>query len=80
MPEYSIFISKTAQKQLDSRPANRGNLSLSLKPEAARVQKVKRAEWIPHSKRNLQNNLCDVYDTILTVEVIAQGHRKDIYD
>ncbi|MBX9782029.1 MAG: type II toxin-antitoxin system RelE/ParE family toxin [Chitinophagaceae bacterium] len=85
MPEYIITLSKTAQKQSDKLPniiANSLIESISQLAENPRPYGYKKLKG-RDGYRIRQGDfriICDVYDRLLTVEVIAVGHRKDIYD
>ena len=85
MPEYKIVLSKTAQKQLDKLPDQVVEflasviLSLADDPRPVGCKKLKgRDGW-----RIRQGNyriIYDILEDILVVDIIAVGHRKDVYN
>lgn len=85
MPEYELVISKTAQKQLDkltdniADPLIQAIQSLALDPRPHGCIKLKGRDGYRIRKGDYRI-IYDIYDNILTVEVIALGHRKNIYD
>ncbi|MDH5399556.1 MAG: type II toxin-antitoxin system RelE/ParE family toxin [Cyclobacteriaceae bacterium] len=85
MPEHELLISRTAQKQLDkltdniAEPLIEAILNLAHDPRPHGCIKLKGRSGYRIRKGDYRI-IYDVYDNILTVEVIALGHRKDIYD
>lgn len=85
MPEYNLVISKTAQKQLDKLTDNIANplldaiRNLAYDPRPYGCKKLKGRDGYRIRKGDYRI-IYDVYDNTLTIEVIALGHRKDIYD
>ncbi|MEO5946551.1 MAG: type II toxin-antitoxin system RelE/ParE family toxin [Chitinophagaceae bacterium] len=85
MPEYQILITKTAQKQLDRLPDSIAGLlietiqELSVNPRPHGSKKLKGRKGYRIRKGDFRI-IYDIIDRILTVEVIAIGNRKDIYD
>lgn len=85
MPEYNLVISKTAQKQLDKLTDNIADplieaiQNLAYEPRPHGCIKLKGRDGYRIRKGDYRI-IYDVYNNILTVEVIALGHRKDIYD
>jgi mRNA interferase RelE/StbE len=85
MPEYIVQLTKTAQKQLDKLPvAVSDNLietisQLAKNPRPFGYKKLKGIDGFRVRQGNFRI-IYDIYDKVLTVEVIAIGHRKDIYD
>lgn len=85
MPEYELVISRTAQKQLDKLPDNITtplieaiqNLAFEPRPHGCRKLKGREAYRIRKGDYRI---IYDIYDHILTVEIVALGHRKDIYE
>ena len=85
MPEYKIVLTKTAQKQLDKLPESVVEilsvviLSLVDDPRPIGCKKLKgRDGW-----RIRQGNyriIYDILEEILVVDIIAVGHRKDVYN
>ena len=85
MSDYLLVITKTAQKQLDKLPENTAELlieeikGLALNPRPAGCKKLKGRKGYRVRKGNYRI-IYDIYENVLTVEVIALGHRKDIYE
>lgn len=85
MPDYQIIITKTAQKQLDKLPDTVAGIlieaiqKLSLNPRPHGCKKLKGRDGY-RIRRGYFRIIYDIYDRILTVEVIAIGNRKDIYE
>jgi len=85
MPKYTIAISKTAQKQLDKLPDNIANTLISViqqlaeNPRPYGYIKLKGGEGYRIRKGNYRI-IYDIYDTVLIVDVIAIGDRKNIYE
>ena len=85
MPEYQIRITKTAQKQLDKLrdpiAADLINtiLHLATNPRPSGCKRLKGRDGYRIRKGDFRI-IYDIYDKILTIEIIAVGDRKDIYD
>jgi len=85
MPVYKITISKTAQKQLDKLQDNIANrlieaiYSLAEDPRPAGCKKLKGRDGYRVREGNYRI-IYNIFDNILLIDVIALGHRKDIYD
>ena len=85
MPEYKIRITKTAQKQLDKLPDSVAVIRIEAiydfapNPRPFGCKKLKGREAYRIPKGNFRI-IDEIIDSILTVEVIAIGERKDIYD
>ncbi|MFN0175801.1 MAG: type II toxin-antitoxin system RelE family toxin [Saprospiraceae bacterium] len=85
MPKYSIFITKTAQKQLDKLPDDVADIlieaiqELADDPRPSGCKKLKGRDGFRIRKGNYRI-IYDVFDEILMIEVVALGHRKDIYN
>jgi mRNA interferase RelE/StbE len=85
MPDYSVTISKTAAKQLDALPDSVSEIlieairSLAKNPRPHGLKKLKGREGFRIRKGDYRI-IYDIFDRELVVEVIALGHRKDIYD
>jgi mRNA interferase RelE/StbE len=85
MPEYKISITKTAQKQLDKLPDSVAgilieaiqDLTFNPRPHGCKKLKGRNAYRI---RRGDFRIIYEITDRILTVEIIAIGNRKDIYD
>jgi mRNA interferase RelE/StbE len=82
---YQILLTKTATKQLDKLPNNIAeNLldfiqTLENDPRPNGCKKLKGRDGFRVRQGNYRI-IYDIFDDILIVEVIAVGHRKDIYD
>ena len=85
MPNYNIEISETATKQLNKLPHNtyeeliRVIQSLAENPRPYGYKKLKGRKGYRVRKGNYRI-IYDIYDKILLIDVIAIGHRKDIYN
>jgi len=85
MPVYKITISKTAQKQLDKLQDNIADrlieaiYSLANNPRPIGFKKLKGRDGYRIREGNYRI-IYEVIDNILVINVIAVGHRKDIYD
>ncbi len=85
MPLYKIEISETAVKQLNKLPQNVTEdlieviQSLAVNPRPSGCKKLKGRKGYRVRKGNYRI-IYDIYDKILLIDVIAVGHRKDIYD
>lgn len=84
MPEYSIFLTKTAAKQLDKLSDEVAETlletiqSLASDPRPPGCKKLKGRDGYRVRQGNYRI-LYDIFDKMLVVEVVALGHRKDIY-
>jgi mRNA interferase RelE/StbE len=84
MPEYTITITKTAQKQLDKLTDNVAepifeaiqNLAHNPRPHGCIKLKGRDSYRIRKGKYRI---IYDIYDKILNIDVVAIGHRKHIY-
>jgi mRNA interferase RelE/StbE len=85
MPEYKISITKTAQKQLNKLPDSVAGIlieaiyDLTFDPRPHGCKKLKGRDAYRIRKGDFRV-IYEISDRILTVEVIAIGDRKDIYD
>ncbi len=85
MPDYLVILSKTAQKQLDklddyiASPIIETIHNLAANPRLHGYEKLKGRSGYRIRKGNFRI-IYDISDNILTVNVIAIGDRKDIYD
>lgn len=85
MPDYYILISKTAQKQLDklSDPVAEILLetiaALAANPRPHGCKKLKGRDGYRIRKGDFRI-IYDIFDKVLTIEIIALGNRKDIYE
>ena len=85
MPLYRIEISETAAKQLDKLPHK-------ISDELIEAIQVLADNPRPHGCKKLKGRtgyrirkgnyriIYDILDKILLIDIIAVGHRKDIYD
>jgi mRNA interferase RelE/StbE len=85
MPSYQISISKTAQKQLDKLPDNiterliRVIYELADDPRPVGHKKLKGRDGY-RVRTGDYRIIYDIIDSLLIINIIAIGHRKDIYD
>ncbi len=83
--EYEIRITKTAQKQLDKLPIPIADtliaaiLDLAKDPRPPGCKKLKGRTGY-RIRQGDYRIIYDIHDKVLTIEIIAIGHRKDIYD
>jgi mRNA interferase RelE/StbE len=84
MPNYTVVLSKKAQKQLDklsdfiAEPIFEAISNLEENPRPAGNKKLKGRDGYRIRIGNYRV-IYDIFDTQLIVDVIAVGHRKDIY-
>lgn len=84
MLNYTILISKKAQKQLDklsdsiAEPILEAISELEKDPRPVGNKKLKGRDGYRIRIGNYRV-IYDIFDTELVVDVIAVGHRKDIY-
>ena len=84
MSDYVILITRTAQKQLDKLPDNVVESlliaiqNLAQDPRLVGSKKMKGRDGY-RVRKGEYRIIYDVLDDELIVEVIALGHRKDIY-
>ncbi|HAP01228.1 MAG TPA: type II toxin-antitoxin system mRNA interferase toxin, RelE/StbE family [Bacteroidetes bacterium] len=85
MPVYKIFITSTAQHQLDKLPENVSMIlietisKLSNNPRPFGCKKLKGRNGYRIRKGDFRI-IYEITDRILLVEIIAVGHRKNIYE
>ena len=85
MPVYTITISKTAQKQLDKLNDIIANTIieaikvLAENPRPNGYKKLKGRDGYRIRKGDYRI-IYDVYDKVLIIDIIAIGHRRDIYN
>lgn len=85
MPDYQVRITKTAQKQLNKLPDSVAGIlieaihGLAFDPRPYGCKKLKGREAY-RIRRGDFRIIYEISDKILTVEIIAIGDRKDIYD
>lgn len=82
---YQIQIRKTAQKQLDKLPDNISDTlldaieTLAENPRPKGCKKLKGRSGFRIRKGHYRI-IYDIYDNVLIIDIIAVGHRRDIYD
>jgi mRNA interferase RelE/StbE len=85
MPEYKIQFTKSALKQLDRLPDVIAETllakihSLAKNPRPTGCKKLSGRDGYRVRQADYRI-IYDVFDNILLVEVIAVGHRKEIYN
>lgn len=85
MPEYTIVLSKNAQKQLDKLPDAMAEsifiaiAELETNPRPSGCKKLKDRQGYRVRVGNYRV-IYDIFDRELVIDVIALGHRKDIYE
>ncbi len=85
MPNYTIVLSKRAQKQLDklsdiiAEPIIVAITGLEKNPRPVGYIKLKGRNGYRIRTGNYRI-IYDIFDTELVVDVITLGHRKDIYE
>ena len=85
MPEYTITISKTAQKQLDKIPDRIAHPIFELIQTLAdnpRPHGYKKLKGRPgyRIRKGDYRIVYEVFDNVLLIDIISVGNRKDIYD
>jgi len=84
MADYIISLSKKAQKQLDklsdliAEPILEAIANLATNPRPAGCKKLKGRDGFRLRVGNYRI-LYDIYDAELVIDVIALGHRKEVY-
>ena len=84
MPKYAILLSRKVEKQLDKfsdRIANPilkvfSQLENNPRPQGSKKLKGRNGYRIRQGNYRI---IYEIYDNILLIDVIAIGHRKDIY-
>jgi mRNA interferase RelE/StbE len=85
MPKYAVIILPTAQKQLDklddhlALPIIKTIHSLAENPRLPGYKKLRGRPGYRIRKGDYRI-IYDIHDKILTIDIIAIGDRKDIYD
>jgi mRNA interferase RelE/StbE len=85
MPKYTAVLSKKAQKQLDKLPDNIAEPiidtigSLENNPRPMGYKKLKGRDGYRIRTGNYRI-IYNIFDTELIIDIIALGHRKDIYE
>ena len=85
MQRYKISLTKTAQKQLDKLPNNvampiiEAIEKLATNPRPSGCKKLKGRDGYRIRKGDYRI-IYDIYDEELVIDVIALGHRKEIYE
>ena len=84
MPDYSIALSKSAEKQLDKLPDDIADTlfiaiqSLANNPYPSGCKKLKGRKAYRIRSGNYRI-IYEVFDNELVVDVLTLGHRRDIY-
>jgi len=84
MPDYQITISNTAQKQLDNLLDSAAEKVISAiqalahNPRPAGYIKLKGRDGYRIRKGDYRI-IYEIFDSILIIDIIAIGHRKNIY-
>jgi mRNA interferase RelE/StbE len=85
MQRYKISLTKTAQKQLDKLPNSvampiiEAIEKLATNPRPSGCKKLKGRDGYRIRKGDYRI-IYDIYDEELVIDVIALGHRKEIYE
>lgn len=85
MPKYTITITRLAQKQLDAlnekaaAPIIQHILDLADEPRPHGCKKLKGRSGY-RIRSGDYRIIYEIFDTTLIIDVVALGHRKDIYD
>ena len=85
MAKYTLTITKSAQKELDKLPDSiaenlfEAMLSLADDPRPPGCKKLKGYD-VYRIRRGNYRIIYEIRDHVLIVEVIAVGHRKDVYN
>ena len=85
MPSYTVVITSKAQKQLDkfsdqiAAPILEAIADLAEEPRPIGCKKLKGRVGYRIRTGNYRI-IYEIFDTELIIDVIAVGHRKDIYD
>ena len=84
MPNYTITISKTAQKQLDDVPESVAEKliaaiqGLAQNPRPSGYKKLKGRDGY-RIRKGSYRILYEIFDSFLIIDIIALGDRKNIY-
>ena len=85
MKRYQVTLSKTAQKQLDKIPDNVASpilnsiAGLASDPRPQECKKLRGRNGY-RIRQGIYRIIDDIVDALLLIEVIALGHRKNIYE
>jgi len=85
MPDYAIVIAPKAQKQLDklsdhlAAPIFEAIAGLAHNPRPNGCKKLKGRDGY-RIRTGQYRIIYEIFDTELVIDVIAVGHRKDIYE
>lgn len=85
MADYTVVLTKTAQKQLDKLPDKVADTLLDAIEELGRNPRPDGSKKLKgrsgyRIRKGDYRIIYDVDDDILTVEVIAVGHRRQVYE
>jgi mRNA interferase RelE/StbE len=82
---YRVQIRKSAQKQLDKLSDDIAEdlldaiENLAINPRPSGCKKLKGRDGYRIRKGDYRI-IYDIYDNVLTIDVVAVGHRREIYD
>lgn len=85
MPKYTVYLSNRARKELDklsdslAKPILSAIANLAEDPRPKGCKKLRGREGYRIRTGNYRV-IYEIFDSQLIVDVIALGHRKDIYD
>ncbi len=85
MPNYTVVLSKKAQKQLDklsdniAEPIIDAITGLEQNPRPVGYKKLKGRDGYRIRTGNYRI-IYNIFDTELIIDIITLGHRKDIYE
>ena len=85
MADYVVTLTRTAQKQLDKLPQQVAETileaieKLAIEPRPDGCKKLKGRSGYRIRKGDYRI-LYDIQDDVLTIEVVAVGHRRKIYE
>lgn len=85
MAKYTIQLSKKTQKELDNLPDNEAlkvinvisSLAVNPRPKGYKKLRGRDAYRLRKGKYRI---IYEVFDDLLIVDIIAVGHRRDIYN
>lgn len=85
MADYAVVLARTAEKQLDKLPDQIADTLLNTldglakdpRPDGCKKLKGRLGYRIRKGDYRI---IYDVQDTVLIVEIVAVGHRRDVYE